>query len=99
MIRKDGKKLTSKYIRAFLAKAWKNGVRKSINEFANPHTGIFKDLANAIQEDRTPRADVLDGLQSVEAILTIYKSALNDGNSVKLPIEKDFTLEQMKGFF
>ena len=99
IIKRDGKKLTGKYIRAFLAKAWKNGIKKSINEFSNPHTGIFKDLATAILEDRSPRANGLDGLQSVEAILAIYKSALNDGNSVKLPIEKDFTLEQMQGFF
>lgn len=99
IIRRDGKKLTGKYIRAFLAKVWKNGVRKSINEFTNPHTGIFKDLATSIHQNRSPRANVLDGLQSVEAILAIYKSALNDGNSVKLPIEKDFTLGQMKGFF
>lgn len=99
IIRRDGKNLTGKYIRAFIAKVWKNGIRKSINEFSNPHTGIFKDLAIAIHEDLSPRANILDGLQSVEAILAIYKSALNDGNSVKLPVEKDFTLEQMKSFF
>ena len=99
IVTRDGKKLGAKYIRSFIGDMLKNGFIRSLNEFSNPHTGIYKDLAVAIVEDREPRANGLDGLLSVECILAIYQSALEGGAVIDLPLNTDFTLEKMKGFF
>ena len=99
IVDRSGKKLGSKYIRSFIGGLFRDGVRQSINEFTNPHSGIFKDLATAIHEDREPRANGLDGLLSVEYILAIYKSAKEGGKAVELPLDRNFSLQDMVGFF
>lgn len=99
IINREGKNIAGKYIRQLLGSMFRSGIGKSINEFTNPHTGIYKDLASSIKENRPPRASGLDGLLSVEYVLAIYKSALENGITVVLPIPSEFTLEDMTGFF
>lgn len=96
---RDNKELSHKYIRDFIKSLFKDGFFRSIKAYKNPHTGIYLDLYKAIKEDRAPRASGLDGLLAVESILAIYKSSLENGDKVKLPLDRDFSLDAMRGFF
>lgn len=89
-----GKKLNGKYIRRQL----KSGGISSMLNALNPHTGIYADFIDAIENDRAPIADGISGYSSVDTLMGIYKSALLK-HPVALPLEENFASENMIGFF
>ena len=89
-----GKKINFRYIRKQISK----GGFKSFSYALNPHTGIYADLINAIDNDTQPIADAYAGYTSVDNLLGIYKAA-KEGCSISLPLENEFTSEDMIGFF
>ncbi len=94
---RQGHKLTSRYLRRFLAEKMQVGGIGALIQLKNPHSGIYGDLINIIRNGGTPLADGFSGRAAVELVLAIYKSALNK-QPVELPI-CDFKLEDMKGYF
>ena len=56
------------------------------NVYGNGHTSLFKDMIEAIQDDRDPYITAVDGKNALEIVLAIYKSSFT-GKSVKLPLE------------
>jgi len=81
-------------------------LRKDINEkglpgllsLLNPHTGIYKDLVEAIHENRNPIADAKSGYTSVDMVLAMYESA-KEKRVIALPLTADFSSEEMTGYF
>lgn len=67
------------------------------NVYGNGHTALFKDVMEAIIEDRAPYVDAVAGRNALEAVLSIYKSQ-KTGEAVKLPLE-NFASTDMKGEF
>jgi predicted dehydrogenase len=59
------------------------------------HALQFKDFLDAIERDRNPAIDGLEGRKSVEIILGIYKAA-ETGRPVKLPLVRDPVLAARK---
>jgi predicted dehydrogenase len=59
------------------------------------HMLQFRDMLEAIEKDRTPAVDGLEGRRSVEAILAIYKAA-ESGKPVRLPLAGDPPLAARK---
>ncbi|MGI6545104.1 MAG: Gfo/Idh/MocA family protein [Fastidiosipilaceae bacterium] len=94
----EGKKQTRKYYGRLLRQIVKNGGLRALKRLINPHSGIYFDLINCIDNNETPRADGHSGVQSVETILAIYQSAVRSGQPVALPLE-GFKLEDMDGYF
>ena len=90
----SGKKLNGKYIRKQL-KCY--GLSSMLNAL-NPHTGIYKDFLDALDDGRQPLADAASGYTSVDTLMGIYKSALLK-KAVTLPLEDDFSSMDMQGFF
>ncbi|NJP40159.1 Gfo/Idh/MocA family oxidoreductase [Oscillospiraceae bacterium HV4-5-C5C] len=95
---KDGSSLTWQYIRRQWQQMRQQGLSRSIRQIKNPHSAIYRDLAEAIKQHAAPRADALSGLHSVENILAVYQSAQLGGQTVYLPL-KDFDLSKMRDFF
>lgn len=91
-------KAIGKYKRRLFKQVLKEGLKYSLQGFTNPHTGIYRDLAWSIENDKTTRADAESGLHSVENILAIYLSALEDNANVHLPLD-DFSIREMQGYF
>lgn len=56
------------------------------------HTGLFKDVLDAIKKGKKPLSDGSEGRRSVEIILAIYKSA-ETGKAVQLPLKSDPVLK------
>ncbi len=56
------------------------------------HTEQFRDLLDAVRENRQPVVDGIEGRRSVEIILGIYKAA-ETGKAVKLPLASDPVLQ------
>ena len=98
MTNHEGKVVTRKYIGRLLRQLRKNGGLKALKRMLNPHSGIYYDLVNSLDNDTQPRADGNSGVQSVETILAIYKSAKSDGEPVSIPLN-DFKLADMEGYF
>lgn len=67
------------------------------NVYGNGHTLLFKDVIDAIKEDRKPYVDAVAGKNALEMILAIYKSQ-KEGRPVKLPL-CDFASTDMNGEF
>ena len=67
------------------------------NVYGNGHTSLFRDVIEAIQEDRDPYVDAVAGRNALEMVLAIYKSR-KEGRPVKLPLE-DFSTLDMVGTF
>lgn len=55
------------------------------NVYGNGHTLLFKDMMEAIRENRQPYVDAVAGRNALEVVLAIYKSAA-EGKPVKLPL-------------
>ena len=64
----------------------------------NPHTGIYKDLVEAIHENRNPIADAKSGYTSVDMVLAMYESA-KEKKVIALPLTADFSSDEMTGYF
>lgn len=67
------------------------------NVYGFGHKPLYKDMIEAIKNDRQPYVTAVDGRNALELVLAIYKSAA-EGKSVKLPLEKCSTLD-FKGRF
>ena len=67
------------------------------NVYGNGHTSLFKDVIDAIENDRKPYVDAVAGRNALEMVLSIYKSQ-KTGKPVKLPLE-DFACIDMTGEF
>ena len=74
------------------------------NYFENPpnvygfgHKPLYKDVIEAIENDRQPYVTAIDGRNALELVLAIYKSAA-EGKSIKLPLDKCSTID-FKGRF
>ena len=59
------------------------------------HTRQFRDVLEAIAQNRDPTIDGPQGRRSVEIILAIYKAA-ETGRAVKLPLPADPVLKARK---
>ena len=62
------------------------------NVYGFGHTPLYKDMVDAICNDRMPFIDAYAGKRALELVLAIYKSA-SEGKSVKLPLRDCATLE------
>ena len=87
-------KLNGKYIRRQL----KEGGLFSFKCALNPHMGIYKDLYDAITNNKQPVADAYAGYSSVDTMMGIYKSA-KEKRQIPLPLTEDFSTLDMTGYF
>lgn len=67
------------------------------NVYGYGHKPLYKDIIDAIENDREPSVNAEVGRRAIEIVLAIYKSAAN-GVRVKLPLEHGSTVEY-KGRF
>lgn len=67
------------------------------NVYGFGHSKLYKDVIDAINEDREPYVNAEAGRRALELVLGIYKSALS-GESVSFPMKECSTLE-FKGRF
>jgi predicted dehydrogenase len=67
------------------------------NVYGNGHTSLYRDMVEAIENNRNPYVDGEAGKNALEIVLAIYKSQLT-GAPVKLPL-KDFGTEDMVDYF
>lgn len=95
---KNGHKMSGGYLRKFFASMFKNGLIPSIRKLLNPHTGIYQDWIEAIEQNHTPRASAQAGIDSLAAILGAYASAFDGGKETPLP-PSNFSLSKMKNYF
>jgi predicted dehydrogenase len=59
------------------------------------HVKQFRDVLQAIREDRVPAVDGREGRRSVEIILGVYQAAVGE-RTVRLPLKKDPPLPKLK---
>ncbi len=62
------------------------------NIYGYGHKPLYKDVIDAIENDREPYVDANAGRRAIELVLAIYYSAVN-GVSVRFPLEHGSTLE------
>lgn len=67
------------------------------NVYGNGHTSLFADMADAIENCRTPYVDARAGRAALETVLAIYQSQ-KTGVPVKLPLESASTLDMVGEF-
>lgn len=67
------------------------------NVYGFGHTPLYKDVIEAIAENRAPYVDAKAGRRALELVLAIYQSAAT-GSFVKFPLNQ-CTTEQFKGRF
>lgn len=97
IIDQQGKNISGKYIRAFLADKWRDGRLAALKQLGNPHSGLYGDWISAAARGIEPLADGKSGRDAVEMVLAIYKSALLK-RQIELPLN-DFKLEDMALYF
>lgn len=90
----NGKSLNAKYV---MKQIKLKGFSSLINAL-NPHTGIYADFAEALNNNRNPLADAYSGYSSVDTLMAIYKSAKEE-KTIKLPLSEDFSSVDMTGYF
>jgi UDP-N-acetyl-2-amino-2-deoxyglucuronate dehydrogenase len=56
------------------------------------HVPVIQDFVNAILEDRDPMVTGRDGLETLELVMAVYKSA-QEGKEVTLPLPEDWVPE------
>lgn len=62
------------------------------NVYGFGHSKLYKDVIDAIENDRAPYVDARAGRRALELVLAIYKSAAT-GETVKLPLTDCSTLD------
>ena len=62
------------------------------NVYGYGHTPLYADVINAIQQDRQPYVNAMEGKRALELVLAIYKSAA-EGCSVNLPLKEGATVD------
>lgn len=67
------------------------------NIYGYGHSPLYADMINAIQQDRQPYVNAMDGKRALELVLAIYKSAA-EGHAVKLPLEECATTDFINRF-
>lgn len=67
------------------------------NVYGNGHITLFADMIEAIEKNREPYVNAVDGRNALEIVLAIYKSQ-KTGQPVKCPLV-DFASENMVGEF
>ncbi len=67
------------------------------NVYGNGHTSLYADMIEAIETDRRPYVDAVDGRNALEMVLAIYKSQ-KEGVPVRLPL-RHFRSTDMTGEF
>lgn len=67
------------------------------NVYGFGHTPLYRDVVDAIKENRQPYVDARAGRRALELVLAIYQSAAT-GSFVKLPLKECSTV-QFKGRF
>lgn len=92
----EGKSRTVRFLAATLAGLAREGRLRDLRRFTAPHTLLYEDLLDAIGSDRAPLADGRAGRAAVEAVLAVYRSAL-EGRPADISGE-DFPLSRMTGF-
>ena len=90
----DGHRKNFYYLRKDLKEKGLGGLLALLN----PHTGIYKDLVEAIHENRNPIADAKSGYTSVDMVLAMYESA-KEKRVIALPLTEDFSSDEMTGYF
>ena len=90
----DGRRKNFYYLRKDLKEKGLGGLLALLN----PHTGIYKDLVEAIHENRNPIADAKSGYTSVDMVLAMYESA-KEKRVIALPLTTDFSSDEMTGYF
>ena len=70
---------------------------ETCNVYGNGHISLFRDMMEAIENDREPYVNEIDGRDALELVLAIYKSQ-KTGRPVKLPLER-FSSNDMVGEF
>ena len=70
---------------------------ETCNVYGNGHISLFHDMMEAIEKNREPCVNGIDGRNALELVLAIYKSQ-KTGEPVKLPLEK-FSSNDMAGEF
>ena len=70
---------------------------ETCNVYGNGHISLFRDMMEAIEKDREPYVNGVDGRNALELVLAIYKSQ-KTGKPVKLPLE-EFSSNDMAGEF
>ncbi len=94
----NGRNISWIYIRKMLKSMWQRGFTQGLKELLNPHSGIYRDWADAISNNRDPRAGVDAGINSLAAILCAYASARAEG-LVKACPQEQFKLADMQNYF
>ncbi len=56
------------------------------NVYGYGHTPLYRDVIEAIREDRTPYVDAKAGRRALELVLAVYKSSV-EGKVLRLPLE------------
>jgi len=56
------------------------------------HVPVIQDFVDAIREDREPMVSGRDGLETLELVMAVYKSA-QEGKEVRLPLPHDWVPE------
>ena len=67
------------------------------NVYGLGHTSLYKDVIDAINDNRQPYVDGYAGRRALELVLAIYLSA-KEGKPIKLPLSKCSTMD-FKGRF
>lgn len=62
------------------------------NVYGFGHSKLYKDVIEAIEQDRTPYVDARAGRRALELVLAIYKSAAT-GETVKFPLTDCSTMD------
>ena len=57
------------------------------NVYGYGHTPLYADVISAIQQDRQPYVNAMEGKRALELVLAIYQSAA-EGRSIKLPLRE-----------
>lgn len=94
---RQGHDLSGRYLRRFIAETWRREGLAGFLRLKNPHSGLYKDMINAIRDNRQPLADGQSGAAAVELVLAIYRSA-RENRPIRLPVE-DFSLADMQDYF
>ncbi|NLN45676.1 MAG: Gfo/Idh/MocA family oxidoreductase [Clostridiaceae bacterium] len=92
-----GKDRTGRFLARILRDHAQRHRLGELAHIASPHTLLYADFVDGWAEGRPPLADGASGRAAVEAVLAVYRSALED-RPVELPLQ-GFTLDQMEGFF
>jgi len=67
------------------------------NVYGNGHTSLYRDVIDAIENDRKPYVDAYAGKNALELVLAIYKSQ-KEGKAVKLPLQSFSSMDMMGEF-